>query len=81
MGAYCISDNEHGRVLCVRLSGGSEGDCKCVGYVAIEVMYVCRPAVLGKTLANMQSAILSCSLYENILLQPVSSMFHSRKAN
>lgn len=45
MGAYCISANEHDRVLCVCLSGGSEGDCKCV---AIEVMCVCRPAALGK---------------------------------
>lgn len=31
-------------------------------YVAIEVMRVCRPAVLGKILANMQCAILSCPL-------------------
>lgn len=35
-------------------------------YVAIQVMCVCRPAVLGKILANMQSAIRSCSVYENI---------------
>ncbi len=31
-------------------------------YVVMEVMRVCSPAVLGKILANMQCAILSCPL-------------------
>jgi len=45
-------------------------------YVAIEVMCVCLLCWEKKKIfANMQSAILSCSLYENIVLQPVTSMF------
>lgn len=66
MGSYCISANEHGRVLCVCLSGGSEGDCKCVQYVAIEVMCVCRPAALGKnTCQHAECYIVMLSIWEH----------------